>query len=430
MMMMKRAADNAAAAEALPSKREKRAPAPPANKQADAHLSANAWPPSLQQYVEDAYNNCDKDKFDQVEVELRDLIIEKHRAGELMTTNWSEMDLPSACKKRPSKKVKKDRTPTFSPAPTLEEQEKRMNRLKRFQNQALPRREPTPVSSPFPSGAHVLQDVTNWDKHTIVGTCTDLEKHYLRLTSAPDPSTVRPLPILKQTLSLLQTKWSSEQNYTYICDQFKSLRQDLTVQRIRNEFTVKVYEIHARIALEKGDLGEYNQCQTQLKQLYKLNIPGNVDEFTAYRILYFLHTQNWADINSIMAELSPEQKQAESVKHALKVRRALATSNFHQFFLLYLNAPNMGGYVMDNFIERERVKALMVLCKGCRPNLSLEFVQQELAFDTREDLTKFLKHQSMQDTLTDTGMLSTKEGFQRLNESIKKYKKIDIKGQL
>lgn len=57
--------------------------------------------------------------------------------------------------------------------------------------------------------------------------------------------------MLKETLDLLKTKWRTEGNYAYICDQFKSMRQDLTVQRIKNDFTVSVYEIHARIALEK-----------------------------------------------------------------------------------------------------------------------------------------------------------------------------------
>jgi hypothetical protein len=87
-------------------------------------------------------------------------------------------------------------------------------------------------------------------------------------TQVPDPSTIRPLPVLAKTLELLKTKWREEGNYGYICDQFKSMRQDLTVstllrrvqhsadathqvQRIKNDFTCTVYEIHARIALEK-----------------------------------------------------------------------------------------------------------------------------------------------------------------------------------
>lgn len=64
-----------------------------------------------------------------------------------------------------------------------------------------------------------------------------------------------------------------------------------------------------------------------------------------------------------MAELTTEEKANSSVQHALSVRSALATNNYHRFFQLFLSAPNMGGYLMDQFIERERVKALVILCK-------------------------------------------------------------------
>lgn len=198
----------------------------------------------------------------------------------------------------------------------------------------------------------------------VVGRCQDLEKRYFRLTSAPNPDTVRPLSVLVKTLDLLKKKWKKDNNYTYICDQFKSLRQDLTVQHIRNEFTVSVYEIHARIALEKGDLGEYNQCQTQLRALYTQQPGGHPTEFKAYRILYFIHTRNWTAMNDALADLTPADKQSGAVKHALDVRSALALGNYHRFFQLYLDTPNMGAYLMDMFVDRERLSALSAICKA------------------------------------------------------------------
>jgi hypothetical protein len=51
------------------------------------------------------------------------------------------------------------------------------------------------------------------------GTCTKLEKSYFRLTSAVDPSEVRPENVLKKTLKLLVEKWKNkEADYKYIDD--------------------------------------------------------------------------------------------------------------------------------------------------------------------------------------------------------------------
>lgn len=198
----------------------------------------------------------------------------------------------------------------------------------------------------------------------LIGQCQDLEKRYLRLTSAPNPELVRPLPVLQKTLELLKKKWKKENNYAYICDQFKSLRQDLTVQHIKTEFTVNVYEIHARIALEKGDLGEYNQCQTQLRALYSQCSGGHPEEFKAYRILYFIHTCNRVDMNDVLADLTAVEKKDSAVKHALDARSALALGNYHRFFKLYLETPNMGAYLMDMFVARERLAALTTICRA------------------------------------------------------------------
>jgi len=253
-----------------------------------------------------------------------------------------------------------------------EKQEKRQRRFDGGYKSHHLRSSPEPISGP------------------VVGRSQQLEKAYFRLTSAPNPDNVRPEHILKQTLELLKRKWRKEGNYSYICDQFKSLRQDLTVQHIKNKFTVEVYEIHARIALEKADLGEYNQCQTQLRALYTLNLGGNPMEFKAYRILYFIHTCNRTGLNDVLADLTPAEKEEPAIKHALNVRSALALGNYHRFFRLYLETPNMGAYLMDMFVVRERLAALANMCKAYKPDVKLRFISEELGFESDADAAQFI----------------------------------------
>ncbi|PIN19223.1 hypothetical protein CDL12_08096 [Handroanthus impetiginosus] len=151
------------------------------------------------------------------------------------------------------------------------------------------------------SGSRAVEDI-DWDALTVKRICQEVEKRYLRLTSTPDPSTVRPEEVLEKALLMVQ---NSQKNYLYKCDQLKSIRQDLTVQHIRNEFTVKVNETYARLAIEVGDLPEYNQCQSQLKTLYAKEITGCHMEFAAYNLLCnILHTKNNRDLLSAMSRFA------------------------------------------------------------------------------------------------------------------------------
>ncbi|KAJ5807057.1 hypothetical protein N7474_010649 [Penicillium riverlandense] len=289
--------------------------------------------------------------------------------------------------------------------------------------------------SPYsPSPAHSPAQSAAADQGPVVGRCQTLEKNYFRLTSAPNPDTVRPLVVLQKTLDLLKKKWRQEANYGYICDQFKSLRQDLTVQHIRTEFTVLVYEIHARIALEKGDLGEYNQCQTQLRVLYAQQLGGHPTEFKAYRILYFIYTRNWTAMNDALADVTAADKQDPAVKHALDVRSALALGNYHRFFQLYLDTPNMGAYLMDMFVGRERLSALAVICRVYKPDVTIRFITEELGFESDEQTARFiLDHASdalLEEREGSVRLLTGKAGqvFERAKSEA--HRVVDIKGQI
>lgn len=226
--------------------------------------------------------------------------------------------------------------------------------------------------------SRAVEDI-DWDSLTVKGTSQELEKRYLRLTSAPDPATVRPEEILERALLMVQ---NSQKNYLYKCDQLKAIRQDLTVQRIRNELTVKVYETHTRLALEYGDLPEYNQCQSQLKSLYAEGIVGRHFEFSAYNLLGVLHSNSRRDLLASMSRLSVEAKGDEAVTHALAVQAAVTSGNYVSFFRLYKTSPNLNTCLMDLYVEKMRFEAVKCMSRAYRPTVPVSYVAYVLGFNS------------------------------------------------
>ncbi|DAZ99028.1 TPA: hypothetical protein N0F65_010914 [Lagenidium giganteum] len=402
---------------------------PPATNATNALGGGNTkWPDSLHDYVKRAFARC-RGAADQAMVQgsLKELITNAIMNNQLWTRNWLAEPLPritsnapavtpNVTNPLPSPSAYGGAPPNqyFRPPPprgmrppgafipfdsnkptkrnreTAEDLQKKNQRRQRFlkdQYEAAKHAVPTVDTSTM----RVMNDEGDLDLEamTIRGTCQKVEKEYLRLTSAPHPSTVRPEPVLKKALTMVKKKWKDDKcEYEYACSQLKSIRQDLTVQRIKNEFTVLVYETHARIALESGDINEFNQCQTQLHELYEKAIPGQAIEFLSYRILYSIYVCVQAkkgDSNAgqlgmynVLGMASAALRAQEDIKHALAVREAVAMNNYHRFFMLYASAPNMAGYLMDPLVPSIRLKALRAICKAYRPQIPIDFVRQEL----------------------------------------------------
>lgn len=329
---------------------------------------SNDWPDSLKRYVAACFKQCKDDKErDEMEEKLQKIIRRSIEQNTISTKDWFKTN-PLSVMFESSKDPKNV---------------KNAMRAKRFERE---------LSLIKTENENEL-DITQFD---IVGTCLDLEKSYFRLTSAPSASSVRPLNILKKALEQVKRKWAENGDYNYTCDQLKAIRQDLVVQRIINEFTVHVYEVHARIALERSDLGEYNQCQTRLLELYTQGLKGSITEFVSYHILYLTMMSNYVELNNFILKLRREFQNILNFKdfavnHAIMVRDSIISSNYSLLFRLYKSVPNMGIYLMDHFIEKNRTASFVNFCKVYKPTISMNFLKEILCFDSVEELDGFIK---------------------------------------
>ena len=236
--------------------------------------------------------------------------------------------------------------------------------------------------------------LVNWDDVIVKGTCTVLLKDYYRLNEVPNPNTVRPVPVLMKAVEALVLKHANEpyhsKLYSFLNNQYKAIRQDLTVQHVKSEFVAQVYEQHARICLEYEDIPEVNQCQTQLHELYNMKLKGKIGEFTAYRILYNVYISakykhgSYA-MHEILTDASALGVTSDAaVVHALHVRESVEMCDYYSFFNLLRNAPNMSATMMALLVGLMRHKAMRFICRAYMPSVDIVTVSNLLGFGVEE----------------------------------------------
>jgi hypothetical protein len=282
----------------------------------------------------------------------------------------------------------------------------------------------------------------------LVGTNQNLEKPYLRLTTFPKAEDVRPLEVLIKALARIKSRYIQDEDFDWANEQLKSLRQDLTVQGLRNKFVLEVYETHARILLEQGDLSEFNQCQTMIRTLTSgicwttsdndgeidvvdegidskcrpselddlskaslTQLDEAADEFAAYGLLYALVQHSNVPLELLWtlrilhkdenASLYKKQKRhahhynngskSSSCRHALQVVKAVVHNDYRAFFRLYESAPHLTAYLMDFLVKRVRDAAYERIVRAYRPTISVEYFREALHFPDLEETRRFLR---------------------------------------
>lgn len=156
----------------------------------------------------------------------------------------------------------------------------------------------------------------------------------------------------------------------------------MTVQNINNRFAAHVYETHGRIALECGDLAEYNQCQSRLQEMRRRGIPISSSEFDSYRVLHALYCKNKLETVGILRDLARRREivsryqcacstahrydvqDNEHMAFMMSIRRCLVDGNTSRFFKLYSSAPLLSGYILDYMVSSVRKNAYDAMIKA------------------------------------------------------------------
>jgi hypothetical protein len=158
-----------------------------------------------------------------------------------------------------------------------------------------------------------------------------------------------------------------------------------------------VYEAHARIALQQHDIGEFNQCLTQLLALYAQNFScDNEAEFASYHILYLLfirvkYSHYNSDLASLLATMSSGLRKKTCVRHALAVRHAVEQGFYMSFYRLFDCAPNLGGCFMSlmiDFVRHETLKVAFLAFRTTIPlsTLATKFMRLDLENNVQDNL--------------------------------------------
>ena len=334
---------------------------------------------------------------------------------------------------------------------------KKSSRLAAAKNPVVtPVIEPDFLSKPLSSGRSNNKVAAVYSHHRpregqLVGTNMNLEKPYLRLTTYVKPENVRPIEVLVKSLAHIKSKYYQEEDFEWANEQLKSVRQDITVQRLRNRFVLDVYETHARILLEHGDLSEFNQCQTMIRYLTTSGVepedadglvdPGAsslltspttksvstsstdddsgtgistaepliqsdeaADEFRAYHVIYALVQDSWEDLTKALIRVRAIVRDREDrdiscskttcSRHSLEVVKSVTHNDYRAFFKLYQSAPHMSAYLMDFLVKRMREKAYERIIAAYRPTICVEYFRATLCFHDMEETRLFLRQRN------------------------------------
>lgn len=228
----------------------------------------------------------------------------------------------------------------------------------------------------------------------MIGTSTKLEKEYFRAHSEMinDSENVRPLHVLVNAYDFVMNKYKETKDYKYILNQLKSIRQDMLLQNIKNDFCVKVYETSTEISILNEDMENANITLSMLiRELYNTIHSENEYQFYRYYLIYNI-LYDIKEMNYIIQEekfISYKNR----MRDIIDIMKAMNEKNYIKLFSLFskLNSEKEKKMLIP-FVVYYQIQAMIILSYGFYTMIDINYIYEKIGRDsTKEEFINFMK---------------------------------------
>mmetsp|Transcript_50075 Transcript_50075/g.132000 ORF Transcript_50075/g.132000 Transcript_50075/m.132000 type:complete len:343 (+) Transcript_50075:146-1174(+) len=226
------------------------------------------------------------------------------------------------------------------------------------------------------------------------GESQTIEKSYQRTIGGfPLAEHVRSSQVLEKAFHrTLQTE-----DYAYVSDQLRAVRQDLTVQHIRSPFAALVWEQSAVRAAANADWATFDSCLPELAALQVENGLEHQEKVASWRFLRSV-AAGAADVS--LLENLIRSPAAEAV-WAVAINRAIVGGNLRRAVARAQDPPSATcSRIVEPIVDTLRLDLLLqaVLASRRSDDQTLSAV---LAFPSEEDAVSWVQAQSIPYPLSD-----------------------------
>ncbi|CAK9045929.1 Leukocyte receptor cluster member 8 [Durusdinium trenchii] len=223
----------------------------------------------------------------------------------------------------------------------------------------------------------------------------------MRFNDAPRAEDVRPLSVLREAFQKARQRWTQKRDWSYVGEMLRSIRQDLTIQMVKDAFVVEVHEYWAQVALEFGDFKQFDQAAVQLEAYYAdpalESGAAKLKEVLAWRLLYLTVEGEGLATLEFLQRHQRHLKEGAVVKFAWRLRRAMSQRCYPQAVKLLApmvstetDLPVLPESLRAELLRRARLLQLMTVCKALSREKALTRKRLESLGLQSEDGTKSL----------------------------------------